>query len=275
MASRLIREPQFHGSFYPSSAEKLTHYLERVLLDERDDGAALIKAQGCFVPHAGYMYSGECAARTLARIEVPDNVILLHTKHTPQGRSLAISPHDAWRTPIAITPVARELADALNQHSPARYDAVAEEGEHAGEVVLPFLQMLNSDLRVCVISVANASKPDIRALGEAIAKVTHDFGESDVLIVASTDMNHYESKARTQKLDDIALEQMEKLDPDGLLDAVKKHSISMCGAAATAAMMHACIKLGCKELVVVDHTDSSETSGDFDEVVGYASGYMV
>lgn len=278
MSNQLIREPEFAGSFYPSNPDKIARYLEGVLLDAREAHGTKhspIEAQACFVPHAGWMYSGECAAKTLAMLEIPDNVILLHTKHTAHGSPMSIAPHDGWRTPLAVTPAAREIGDKLAKLGPAQYDAVAEDGEHAGEVVLPFLQMLNKDLRVCVVSVAHVKKPELAKLGQALAQVCREVGESNVLMVASTDMNHYESKQRTEKLDDLALEQMEKMDPDGLIDTVNKHNISMCGAAATAAMLHACKALGCTELVVVDHTDSSETSGDRDEVVGYASGYVV
>ena len=275
MPSAPTRRAEFAGSFYPSDEGKLSRFLERLLLDHRPDDGALIHAQGCFVPHAGYMYSAECAAATLAKIEIPDIAVLLHTKHTPQGKPLSISTYTAWETPLGRTPVSKRIADLLNTLGPAKYDETAEEGEHAAEVVLPFLQMLNRDLEVCVISVAGVDNATAKALGRSVAAACKEVGDSDVLIVSSTDMNHYESRIRTEKLDDIALEQMEKMNPDGLLDAVRANKISMCGASATAVMLHACIELGCKECVVVDHTDSADASGDYERVVGYASGYVI
>ena len=274
MTISAVRPAQFAGQFYPDDKAELTHYLERILLDHVPEGGEVLNAQGCFVPHAGYVFSGECAARTLALIDIPDTVIILHTKHVSFGPTLSISPYGTWETPLGPTPIASKIASRLDQLGPAKFDENAEEGEHAAEVVLPFLQMLNKEVRCCVISVGRIDNDETKILGSSIAQVCKEFDEREILILASTDMNHYASKIETEKLDDIALEKMEEMDPSALLEVVKKNSISMCGACATAAMMHACKELGSEELVVVNHCTSGDVNGDYDQVVGYASGYV-
>ncbi|MCK6438803.1 MAG: AmmeMemoRadiSam system protein B [Planctomycetes bacterium] len=271
MSQASVRNPRFAGLFYPEDERELHDFVERMLVAYVPPSKTTLACRGCFVPHAGYIYSGECAAKTFALVEIPDDVIILHTKHVREGPPLAISHYDYWRTPLGMVPRAADIAGELAQIGPAKPDTLAEDEEHAGEVVLPFLQMLNNSVRVCVVAVAHLDKTTLKQFGQSLAEVC---GKRDTLIVASTDMNHYASRKDTERLDDIALERMEALDPDGLMDVVNANHISMCGAAATAAMMHACIALGCDELVVVDHCDSGDASGDYERVVGYASGYI-
>jgi len=91
-----------------------------------------------------------------------------------------------------------------------------------------------------------------------------------VLVIASTDMNHYESDAITRAKDRKAIDRILELDPRGLYDTVNSEDISMCGCAATVAMIVAIRDLGATHAELVRYATSGDITGDRDEVVGYA-----
>jgi AmmeMemoRadiSam system protein B len=141
--------------------------------------------------------------------------------------------------------------------------------EHAIEVHLPFLVRERPDARFAAICVGTHDAKRLKALGEGIARAIAKSGR-DVLVVASSDMNHYEDQEKTLAKDKAAIERILARDPFGLLETCDTRHISMCGVAPTTAMLHACAQRGAAEAVLVDHKTSGDVSGDFDRVVGYA-----
>ncbi|MCC6574224.1 MAG: AmmeMemoRadiSam system protein B [Planctomycetes bacterium] len=253
------------GMFYPGDARSLKaevhQYLGKPITPE--------KALGVMVPHAGYVYSGALCGHVLARVEIPETVLILHTKHRPGGGDLSLAAYEAWRTPLGELPTDRELTDALDK-PPVVVSNRPHGHDHAAEVVLPFLQVLRPDVRVAVISVGHT---DYRELLKAAANIAaaikaHARG---VLIVSSSDMNHYEGHTLTLAKDEKALERLRAFDPRGMLEVCLREDISMCGAFATALMVEACKLLGATGARVIEHTTSGPTSGDMEQVVGYAT----
>lgn len=223
-------------------------------------------------PHAGYVYSGITAAHVFRRLALPRLVVILAPNHTgvcraPGGASLWDA--GAFRTPLGEVPVDDALAAALAAASPlVGVDREAHQREHAVEVELPFLQTLQPDARIVPLVLAWDDWPSARALGEALAQLVARWAEP-VLLLASSDLNHYEPAAVSEAKDARALEAVQALDGEELLARCRRERISMCGRAPTATVLAAARALGATRAEVVDHRHSGWVTGDDAAVVGY------
>lgn len=226
------------------------------------------------MPHAGYIYSGPTAAAVFSRIVVPGLVVIVAPNHT--GISEADSGVSLWesgafRTPLGEVPVDADAATALLELSGGvvTVDHDAHRAEHAVEVELPFLQMVRADVRIVPLVIAWDAWQPARLLGDMLARLVKAAGES-VLLLASSDLNHYEPAAVSEKKDARALEAVTALDGEELLARCKRERISMCGRGPAAVVLAAAGMLGAKRAEVVDYRHSGWVSGDNARVVGYA-----
>jgi MEMO1 family protein len=261
-----IRHPAVAGRFYPKDPGGLLADVRSYLSPEETK----VDALGCVVPHAGYIYSGRIAGAVFAKINIPRCCVILCPNHTGLGRPLAIMSEGAWETPLGAVPIASDLANALkDSFSPLTENAEAHHAEHAIEVELPFLQTLRPDLTFVPVALGTGQFDLLEAFGLALAKVILAEGEP-ALIVASSDMNHYENDEITRRKDASAIEQILALDSRGLFDVVKKQNISMCGFGPTVTMLTAAKRLGTPSAELVCYATSGDVSGDREMVVGYA-----
>jgi AmmeMemoRadiSam system protein B len=261
-----IREPAVAGRFYPADPTTLRADIKSYLSPPR----AKVKAIGCIVPHAGYVYSGAVAGTVFSALEIPQHCIVLCPNHTGMGHPLSIMTSAEWRTPLGEVSTDADLASQLMKAFPALTDdSAAHRSEHAIEVELPFLQMLRTDVSFVPIAVGTSRFMLLEQLGLAIASVLQT-ASHPVLIVASSDMNHYEDDATTRVKDHKAIEKILALDPAGLHETVLNESISMCGFGPAVAMLTAAKRLGAKKSELVQYATSGDVSGDRDMVVGYA-----
>ncbi len=271
-----VRTPAVAGRFYPGRAEEL---LRDVREYTSSDESSRIAAIGCVAPHAGYVYSGGVAGAVYSRLEIPAHCVILCPNHTGKGRALAVMAHTTWQTPLGEVAADAELGARLLRRFPAlQEDSAAHRGEHAIEVQLPFLQARQPELNIVPIAVGTSDFDVLRGLGEALADVIADRREEDreedrkekVLIVASSDMNHYESDAVTRVKDHKAIARVLALDARGLWEVVMREDISMCGFGPTIVMLTAANLLGATSATLVKYATSGEVSGDYESVVGYA-----
>jgi AmmeMemoRadiSam system protein B len=261
-----VREPAVAGRFYPKDPAKLRADVASYLSPPQQR----VRAIGCIAPHAGYIYSGRVAGAVFSRIEIPSSCIVLCPNHTGLGRPLAIIKEGTWRTPFGDLPIDSELAGKLLQEFPALVeDSAAHRSEHAIEVELPFLQVVRPDVKFVPIAVGTGQLILLEHLGQAMATVVSDHAQP-VLIIASSDMNHFEDDATTRVKDHKAIAQILALNPDGLYETVMRESISMCGFGPTVAMLTAAKRLGAKEAELAQYATSGDVSGDRETVVGYA-----
>jgi MEMO1 family protein len=266
----MIREPAVAGRFYPRNAAELGREVRGFVIPAAAAPAAPLRALGCIVPHAGYVYSGGVAGAVFARIALPARVIILCPRHYPQGAPLAILSEGAWRTPLGDAPIDGALAEALARACPLlREDAVAHAPEHAIEVQLPFLQTVAPGFQFVPIALGTDRFQAFEDLGRAVAAVVAA-QEQPVLVMASSDMNHYENDQITRQKDARAIERVLALDPRGLYDVVRRESISMCGYGPAVTMLVAAKQLGATRAELIRYSTSAEVSGDYDRVVGYA-----
>ncbi len=265
MAS-VVRPPAVAGQFYPGRAEVL-------LRDIRKYTSAKIAKQpaiGCVVPHAGYMYSGHVAGALYASVRLPKRFVILCPNHTGVGAPLAINSEGAWETPLGEVPIDAEMAQSLKEKFPLlAEDRLAHQTEHALEVQLPFLQALEKDFSFVPITVGTGRLDVLQALGSVIAQAVQATG-GPAMVIASSDMNHYESDAITRVKDHKAIERVLALDPEGLHDTVQREHITMCGYGPAIVMLTAAKALGATKAELVKYATSGDVSGDSDWVVGYA-----
>jgi MEMO1 family protein len=273
--STLLRHPAVAGRFYPRDPDDLRTEATGYLSQSSAVHQPPVEAVGCIAPHAGYMFSGHVAGAVFARVKVPQRCVVLCPNHTGMGRALAILSDGAWETPLGDVTIDTELAAALKHRFPAlQEDSAAHRAEHAAEVELPFLQLRQPELKFVPIALGTGQFEPLEQLGQALADVIA--GQKDpVLIVASSDMNHYESDAITRVKDHRAIERILTLDPRGLYDVVTQQNISMCGFGPAVAMLTAARQLGAKSAELVKYATSGDVSGDRDLVVGYAGVVVV
>jgi AmmeMemoRadiSam system protein B len=275
-----VRTPAVAGRFYPGRAEDLLREVREFTSPSKTPiETGRIDAIGCVAPHAGYIYCGGVAGAVYSRLKIPERCVILCPNHTGKGRPLAIMANTTWQTPLGEVAADADMAARLLRRFPAlEEDSAAHRAEHAIEVQLPFLQASRPELKIVPIAIGTSDFDVLRGLGETLAEVIADHHEEDqkterqakVLIIASSDMNHYESDTITRIKDHKAIARVLAMDARGLWEVVLNEDISMCGFGPTVVMLTAAKLLGATSATLVKYATSGDVSGDYESVVGYA-----
>jgi AmmeMemoRadiSam system protein B len=262
----MLRSAVVAGQFYPGRKEVLFETVDSLMASAELEMPAI----ALMSPHAGYVYSGAVAGRTFAGVKIPDEVIILGPNHHGRGHMIAVYASGAWETPMGQTQVASGLAKRILAECPmAAEDTVAHSFEHSLEVQLPFLQFRAPRASIVPVCIGHVPLEMLLRLGDGLARAVLS-GSSTPLIVASTDMTHYECGSTARKKDFLALEKVLALDPEGLYNVVRVNRISMCGVLPTVVMLQAALALGAKDAELIAYSNSGDVTGDQSEVVGYA-----
>ncbi len=262
----MARQPAVAGRFYPDDPQELRDEVQRHLQPD----AAKVQARGVIAPHAGFMYSGDVAGSVYSRVEIPGTVILIGPNHTGMGERISLMARGTWSMPLGDLEIDTPLAEAILKHLPmARESEAAHRKEHSLETQLPFLQYFRREFTFVPICLMRLSWDECRILGEALVRAIRDV-DRPVLIVASSDMTHYETHASASKKDHKAIDRILEMDPAGLYQTVEREGISMCGVHPATAMLTACRELGATRAELAKYMTSGEVSGDMGHVVGYA-----
>lgn len=264
----MIRQPAVAGQFYPASAERLRADVTRYIGTQAQRSSVI----GIVAPHAGYLYSGAVAGAVYGRIDIPRVVVILCPNHHGIGAVAAVSPAEGWATPLGTIKVEQSLQQQILAAAPSllAFDALAHLYEHSLEVQLPFIQCVRPDAAIVPISIGFGAFADCLQLGNALASVLRSYPEP-VLIVASSDMTHYESVATAKNKDDLAIARFLDLDPEGLLNVCHTHAITMCGVVPATVLLVAARQLGAGHAELVSYATSGDATGDYRQVVAYAS----
>jgi AmmeMemoRadiSam system protein B len=262
----MVRQPVVSGKFYTHDPVQLREEL-RTMVPQNEAARAI----GIIAPHAGYIYSGRTAGRVYGTVKIPNTVLLIGPNHTGLGAPAALAPSGEWLTPLGPVPVNSRLSQLILKHAPrVEEDAAAHRLEHSIEVQLPFLQYLNPEVSIAALCLSLPDFDSLAAMGQGIARAVSEYAD-EVLIVASSDMNHYESVRVAKSKDDLALAQIAAMNPEALLKVCREKGITMCGAVAAAVMLVAAKALGATSSRLVDYTTSGVVNGDFEQVVAYAA----
>ncbi len=277
-----VREPAVAGYFYSSEREKLLEELKAAFLHklgprklpERVDRYTG-KVIGIISPHAGYIYSGHIAAHgyfLLAENGKPDIVFILGPNHHGIGAPIALSESRTWVTPLGVVDVDYEISKELASREPIiRFDETAHLYEHSIEVQLPFLQFIfETDFKIIPISMLLQSTESSKRVGKVISSIIEESGLK-AYIVASSDFSHYVKAEKAAKNDKAAIEFILRLDIEKFYDTIIEKDISICGPGPIMTLMTIAENLGYRDAKVLKYANSGDVTGDYNQVVAYAS----
>lgn len=259
----MLRQPVVAGQFYEGRPAQLRAQVESYI----DPKAKREDVIGLLAPHAGFMFSGQVAGAVYSRIRLPDTFVILGPNHTGRGKPWAIMTKGAWRTPLGDAEINSDLAEKILAGSKyLEEDDVAHSGEHSIEVQLPFLQYFGKEFKFVPICLSHADFEICQDIGKTIAESVK---QKKLIIVASSDLTHYEPQEEAKRKDKVALDAVLAIDPENLLNKVRELDISMCGVIPTAVMLIAARELGAKDSQLIKYMTSGDVIGDFRQVVGY------
>lgn len=263
----IVRQPAVANQFYSGNPASLVRDIEVMT----GHGKGTETCIAVIAPHAGYIYSGPVAGAAYSRAVIPETVVIMGPNHTGRGAPASVMPDGTWHMPMGDVPVASDIAESLLQGSVyLEADYQAHMYEHSLEVQVPFLQYFQPGLEIVPVCLSHMSYEICEEIGRAVAAAIQA-SERPVLMVASTDMTHYEPQKQANIKDQAAIRQILNMDPAGLYDTVRINGISMCGVIPTTITMIAALTLGAARAELVKYATSGDVSGDYDRVVGYAS----
>ena len=261
------RQPAVADRFYPGDKYSLNQTVHGLLKRHNPP-----KIENCFAivsPHAGYVYSGSVCAETMKSIDIPETVVILGPNHHGRGSLVSLSSRN-WQMPWGDVPVAEVFVSLLeNTDANIEIDELAHQYEHSLEVQIPFLHALQDNLTIVPLVLSQLSYSMCEKIADALAESIQRY-EKPVLMVASSDMNHYETRQLGSIKDKLALDELTALNPQGLYSTVNAHNISMCGIIPVTIALLASMRLGADTADIVRYCDSGDVSGDTNQVVGYA-----
>ncbi len=261
----MIREPAVAGQFYPSNKQVLLNELKGMIPKE----IKKVKAVGVVVPHAGHVSSGPVAGETYPRPMPRKTYIILSPNHTGLGSKFAVCGFP-WRTPLGLIDVDSELVKGIiGRTKLVKDDIMAHVAEHSIEVQLPFIQYVSPGSNIVPITLFHGELKELKEIAAAIVSAVKDLNR-DAMIIASSDMTHYEPRNEAAKKDKMAIQAVLDLDAEGLYNVVRDKDISMCGYIPTVIMLMCAKELNAGKRELVKYSDSGYASGDANSVVGYA-----
>ncbi len=275
-----VRRPCQAGAFYEDTYDALKRQIEECFTGKFGPGelpevakTANKRVIGLVCPHAGYMFSGPVAAHAYFELALdgkPDVVVILGPNHTGYGSGLAIMNEGVWHTPLGDVEVDRETANQIvHESNIVDIDDSAHSHEHSIEVQLPFLQYLyGSSFKFVPICFLMQDLSSAREVGQAVAKVLLN---KNAVIIASSDMTHYEPQKNAESKDAKALEALKALDEVRFQSTIETHNITACGHGPIVSLITAAKMLGGKEAKLLCYKTSGDVTGDFSSVVGYAA----
>ncbi len=277
------------GSWYPDHPSHLAADIDRYLGEATVDVPSRAP-RALVAPHAGLMYSGPVAAFAYALVRgVPyDAIVLVGPSHFVPFRGVSIWGAGEWETPFGSMAVEHDLAEAIRAECADVVDLpAAHRREHSLEMQLPFIAHLLPGVPIVPLVMGHQTRDTAFALGDALARViasqpshpshrpasasSHPSHPSHrrVLMIASSDLSHYEDAAVATRMDAIIIRHVQAFDPDGLMDALEREPRHACGGGPMVAVLRAARQLGASEARVLRYADSGDVSGDKSSVVGY------
>jgi AmmeMemoRadiSam system protein B len=275
-----VRLPCQAGAFYEGTRESLKRQVEDCFLHRLGPGklpevakSGLKHVVGLICPHAGYMFSGPVAAHAYYRLATdgrPDVVVIFGPNHTGYGSALAVMNEGTWRTPLGDVEIDGEIANRIVRESRiVDIDESAHSYEHSIEVQLPFLQYVyGSQFKIVPICFLMQDLSSAKEVGQAVGKV---LAGKNAVVIASSDMTHYQPQQKAAANDKLALEAVEAKDETELFSVIERNHISACGYGPIAALIVAAKGMGGKEAKLLCYKTSGDITGDYSSVVGYAA----
>lgn len=272
--SELIREPVVSGMFYPAGRDSLSKMISTLLrqaeVQKREDRELF----GLISPHAGYVYSGGCAAYgfKLLKGKSFDTVIVMGPSHQAYLDGASVWKQGKYRTPLGDVEIDDESTRfLLEQDAKVQFYQIAHFQEHSIEVQIPFLQyVLKDNFKIVPIVIGNQTLEYSEVLADAIAKLLQS-KKRKFLLIASSDLSHYHSDDVAKRLDNAVIKMIEKMDVEGIASLIETGKGEACGAGPVMVLLLTAKKMDASIIDILNVTNSGEVSGDKSRVVGYMS----
>jgi len=262
----MLRKPIVNGSFYPNNPLKLKEIIGRMV-----SNADKKEIKGAVLPHAGYIYSGKTAVKTVEEILPKKRVVILGTNHTGKGKPFSVYPEGEWQTPLGNIEIDKDLSSEIVRGRILETDTQAHIFEHSIEVEIPILQFFFKDFKLTPIVCSNSELAVYKDVAKEIHSALQRKGVlEETCIFASSDMTHYEPQQQALKKDKEVIEEILKLNTYEFLERIKENHVSMCGTAPVAVLMEIMNLSGNIQARLADYTTSGETNKDYSSVVGYS-----
>ena len=268
-----LRRAAFAGSWYPRGAAAIALEVEGYLKAACPD-ALSGRLVGLVSPHAGLHYSGPVAAYGYSLLQGREatSVVLVGPSHRAAFEGVAVHASGAWQTPLGQVEVDAELAQALLDADGGLFDDPGlHRDEHSLEMQMPFLQQAMPGLRIVPMLMGTQSREEVEALAGALTRVLPG---REVLLVASSDLSHYQPAPVASRLDAEVIGDVQRLDADALMQRLETRDNVACGGGPLVAVMKAARALGADQASVLRYADSGDAGGDKAQVVGYLSAVL-
>jgi MEMO1 family protein len=268
-----IRPAAIAGSWYSANAEQLAGEVDGYL-EAAAGTPSVSNVVALIAPHAGLMYSGHVAAHAYRQLHdrAIDTLVIVGPSHFVTFDGVAFYGKGGFASPLGVAEIDDALASELMAATPVIHqDRGPHRREHSLEMQLPFVRRVVPQARIVPLLVGHQTDVTATALGEALGQVCRN---KSVVLIASTDLSHYESSTTARALDSVVLQQVEKFDPDGLQAALRNNPQHACGGGPAVAVMRAARTLGATRSAVLNYADSGDVSGDKSSVVGYMAAVM-
>jgi AmmeMemoRadiSam system protein B len=271
-----VRRAAVSGSWYPGTAEAIRAEVSAFLL-AASPPAVPGRLVALVSPHAGLRYSGPVAAfgYNLLRLHRPATVVIVGPSHRVAFRGVAVHGRGAWETPLGRMTIDEDAAAALAAAAPAVVvdDPGVHRGEHSLEMQLPFLQHLLPQAKLVPLLMGSQSRDEIDGLASALG---HALRGRDALLVASSDLSHYEPAAIANRVDGVVTDCIARFDDRSLQQRLDSHDNVACGGGPVVSVMRAARELGADTAVVLKYGDSGDVEArDKSQVVGYVSAALL
>jgi len=262
-----IRKPVWEGKFYESNPEVLSAQIDRFLRNVKTSPPSG-KLQALIIPHAAYVYSGQIAAHSYKLIQGKDyeTVIIIAPSHRYGFEGCSIYPQGGYETPLGVADVDRVVASELSKASGFKYIPQAHQAEHAVEVQVPFIQQTLPQAKIVPVVMGFPQRKTIFTLATALAKVAV---ERKVLVIASTDLSHFEPRKVANEIDAQTISLIESFKTNTLISKLERRANIMCGGGPVVAVLLYAQKKGEAKVQVLQYGDSSQAGGPASQVVGY------
>lgn len=266
----IVREPKFANKFYPEKPKALISMLQD-LYNRVEFSHKKIRAKGILLPHAAYHYSGQVAMSVLKCIEIPENIIIVAPNHNGLGEDVNIITEGRFITPIGDVSINSDIAKDITKNIPeVQEDIKSHLIEHSIEVQLPLLKYLRNDIRIVPILIKKLSSEKLTKLISDFINFLNNNIITDILLISSSDLSHYEVYEETIRKDKLLLKHIEQMDIYGLKKVIDEEKISMCGYECTALNIELCRALGATQGIIKRYDTSSSNDANYENVVGYA-----
>jgi AmmeMemoRadiSam system protein B len=274
-----FRRPVAAGTFYPTNPVELAKQVASFFA-EVEKHPLPSRPTALVVPHSAYPYCGKIAARAFKLLEGEqyDTVVIVAPAHAVFFEGASVYTGKGYATPLGTIETDLPLAEKIASMNPKVYASAmghatgSTRGEHSLEVLLPFLQIVLGNFKLVAIMMGEQDESTSRALGDILAATT---GHTNTLLIASTDLSHFHTEQQARKLDATIRHAVEAYDPQTLLQSLDSGTGEACGGGGLAAIMLASRRLGATSIAMLDYATSGQTTGDFDDVVGYMSAAIV